>query len=127
MWLYVLSNVLGELEQLEKGILTLCNPSSSLGCSFITGEPVEKRIQGTYSKEIIDGGKQGVCWWKWNLTNVIILIKRGTRMACVAHQFDCLTDDARERANNLHCRTEAADRSPTPIAIFLECFFTFLE
>ena len=48
-------------------------------------------------------------------------------MACVAHHADRLAEDARERVNNVHCWTEAADQSPIPIAIFLERPLSFLE
>jgi hypothetical protein len=55
------------------------------------------------------------------------VIKRATRMACVAHQTDRLAEDARERVDNLHCWAEAADQTAIPIAILPECLLSFLE
>ena len=60
------------LEQFEKRIVARCNPTGSLAYSFITGEPFEKRVERTYSKESIDGSKQSVCWWEGDLTRSLL-------------------------------------------------------
>jgi hypothetical protein len=65
--LQTLEEVPQTLEQLEKSIITGCDPTSGLEYSFVTGESVEKRIQGTYYKESIDSREQGVCWLERDL------------------------------------------------------------
>jgi hypothetical protein len=49
-------------EQLEKNIIARRNPTSDLAYSLITGEPVKKSIEGTYSEVNIDASKQRACW-----------------------------------------------------------------
>jgi hypothetical protein len=46
------------LEQLKKRIVARCNSTCSLEYSFITREPFENRVEGTYSKKSIDRSKQ---------------------------------------------------------------------
>ena len=60
--LQTLEEVPQALEQLEKHIITRRNPTGSLAYSFVTGNPVQNRIQGTYCKESIDAGKQSIRW-----------------------------------------------------------------
>ena len=67
----------------------------------------------------------------------MLLVRRGSdevtlkdlhrKAVCDAHQADRLTKDARECLKNLHRRAEAAYQSPIAIAIFFECFLSFLE
>jgi hypothetical protein len=56
IYLQTLEETPQALEQVEKGIVIRRDFTSNLDLTylFITGEPVEERIQGTYSKETVD-------------------------------------------------------------------------
>ena len=56
--LQTLEEIPQALEQLEKCIVARCNPTGSLAYSSVTGELFEKRVEGTYSEESIDGSEQ---------------------------------------------------------------------
>jgi hypothetical protein len=57
------------LEEIEEGIITRRYLTSGLKYSYITGERLKGRIQGTYTEESIDSSKQNACWWEVDLTS----------------------------------------------------------
>jgi hypothetical protein len=68
--LQTLQEISQALEEVEQGIVTRRNPTSSLICSYITGEPFEGHVRRTYIKENVNPSKQRARWWERDLPSL---------------------------------------------------------